>query len=232
MTEPEMSETTADAPIRIVVADDQTAVREGLATMLDLLPDVTVVGTAADGEQALRQVAEHAPDVVLMDLHMPVLDGVGATARVGAEHPGTRVVVLTTYADDASVLAALRAGALGYLTKEADRLEIGRALHAAAAGQAVLDPDVQRALVAAAGRGEPAAPAGAPAGDALPDGLTAREGEVLALIAAGLSNREIAAELYVSEATVKTHINNLFAKAGLRDRAQAVRYAYQHDIGR
>jgi DNA-binding NarL/FixJ family response regulator len=215
-----------DRAVRIVIVDDQTAVREGLATMLDLLPDVTVVATAAGGEQALAAVAEHRPDVVLMDLTMPGMDGVEATRRVVADHPASRVVVLTTYADDASVLAALRAGALGYLTKEAGRLEINRAVQAAAAGQAVLDPDVQRRLVAAA---TPPAAATAARG-ALPDGLTTREGEVLALIAGGLTNREIAAQLYVSEATVKTHINNLFAKAHLRDRAQAVRYAYDHDL--
>jgi DNA-binding NarL/FixJ family response regulator len=120
--------------IRVVIVDDQTAVREGLATMLDLLDDVTVVATAAGGEQALAAVAEHHPDVVLMDLNMPGMDGVTATRRLVADHPGTRVVVLTTYADDSSVLSALRAGALGYLTKEAGRLEIDRAIQAAAAG--------------------------------------------------------------------------------------------------
>lgn len=212
--------------IRIVVADDQAAVREALATMLDLLCDVTVVGTAADGIEALDLVAAHDPDVVLMDLHMPRCDGVEATGLVAARHPRTKVVVLTTYADDTSVLAALRAGALGYLTKESGRDQIARALHAAAAGQAILDPAVQQTLVQAAN-----APA-QPRREELPDGLTAREGEVLGLIAAGKSNAEIAAELFVTEATVKTHINNLFAKAGLRDRAQAVRYAYQHGLDR
>lgn len=210
--------------IRIVVADDQAAVREALATMLDLLPDVTVVATAADGQEALDLVAEHDPDVVLMDLHMPRRDGVEATGLIAERHPRTRVVVLTTYADDTSVLAALRAGALGYLTKESGRDEIARALQAAAAGQAVLDPDVQRTLLLAAD--SPAEPRRRE----LPDGLTAREGEVLGLIAAGKSNSEIAAELFVTEATIKTHINNLFAKAGLRDRAQAVRYAYRHGL--
>jgi len=212
--------------IRIVVADDQAAVREALATMLDLLPDVTVVATAADGIEALDLVAEHDSDVVLMDLHMPHRDGVEATGLIAAQHPRTRVVVLTTYADDSSVLAALRAGALGYLTKESGRDEIARALQAAAAGQAVLDPDVQRTLLQAANAPDRSRPT------ALPDGLTAREAEVLGLIAAGKSNSEIAAELFVTEATVKTHINNLFAKAGLRDRAQAVRYAYQHGLDR
>jgi DNA-binding NarL/FixJ family response regulator len=160
---------------------------------------------------------------VLMDLHMPGCDGVAATALIRERHPATRVVVLTTYADDTSVLAALRAGALGYLTKESGREEIARALQAAASGQAVLDSEVQQTVLQAT-----TAPAPRPGG--LPDGLTGREGEVLALIAAGRSNQEIAGELFVSEATVKTHINNLFAKAALRDRAQAVRYAYRHGI--
>jgi DNA-binding NarL/FixJ family response regulator len=210
--------------LRIVVADDQAAVREGLATMLDLLPDVEVVGIAADGESATALVAAHEPDVVLMDLRMPGVDGVEATGRIRAEHPGTQVVVLTTYADDTLILAALRAGALGFLTKDAGRDDIARALHAAATGQSILDPEARRALV------EAAAPPPSPAPAPLPDGLTPREGEVLRLIATGLTNREIARKLFVSEATVKTHINNLFAKAHLRDRAQAVQYAYDHHL--
>jgi DNA-binding NarL/FixJ family response regulator len=210
--------------VSVVVADDQAAVRDALATMLDLLPDIAVVATAADGAAALRCVADHDPDVVLMDLHMPGVDGVEATRRIGAEHPRTRVVVLTTYADDDSILAALSAGALGYLTKESGREEIHRGVIAAAAGQAVLDPDVHSRLVRAAGRGS-TPPQRTP--DA---GLTPRETEVLRLIASGLSNQEIAKELFISEPTVKTHINNLFAKAGLRDRAQAVRYAYESGL--
>jgi DNA-binding NarL/FixJ family response regulator len=211
--------------IRVVVADDQAAVREGLAIMLGLLDDVEVVGEAADGEEALRLVAEHAPDVVLMDLRMPRCDGVEATGRIRAEHPATQVVVLTTYADDEHILAALRAGARGYLTKDSTRVQIAQAVRTAAAGQSVLDPQVQqRLLAAAAGGGTPVATA------APPDGLTARELEVLRLIAAGLSNREIAGRLYVGEATVKSHINRLFAKTAVRDRAQAVQYAYRHGL--
>jgi len=209
--------------IRVVVADDQTAVREGLALLLDLLDDVTVVGAAADGDEAVRLVAERGADVVLMDLRMPRCDGVTATARLRTEHPDTRVVVLTTYAEDADILAALRAGALGYLTKDAGRSQIAAAVRAAAGGQSVLDPQVQQRLLAAVG-GAPPSPT------VLPDGLTAREGDVLRLIAAGLSNREIAGRLYVSEATVKSHINRLFAKTGVRDRAQAVQYAYRHGL--
>lgn len=157
-----------------------------------------------------------------MDLNMPRCDGVEATRRIRADHPRTQVVVLTTYSDDASIIGALRAGALGYLTKDATRSEIGRAVQAAAAGQAVLDPGVQQRLLSAAAR--------APA--ALPDDgrtdLTPRESDVLRLIAAGKSNREIARALFVSEATVKTHINRIFAKTGSRDRTQAMRYAYTH----
>lgn len=210
--------------IRVVVADDQTAVREGLAVLLDLLDDVTVVGAAGDGAEAVRLVAEHGADVVLMDLRMPGTDGVAATARLRAEHPDVKVVVLTTYAEEADILAALRAGALGYLTKDAGRVQIAHAVRAAAAGQSVLDPQVQQRLLAAAS----ASPA--PVSETLPDGLTAREGEVLALIAAGLSNREIAQRLFVSEVTVKSHINRIFAKTGVRDRAQAVQYAYRHGL--
>ena len=209
--------------IRVVVADDQTAVREGLALLLDLLDDVTVVGSAGDGEEAVALVAAHGADVVLMDLRMPRCYGVDATARIRSGYPDTQVVVLTTYAEDADILAALRAGALGYLTKDAGRVQIAQAVRAAALGQSVLDPQVQRRLVEAAA----ALP---PQEGTLPDGLTAREGEVLALIANGLSNREIAKRLYVSEATVKSHINRLFAKTGVRDRAQAVNYAYRHGL--
>jgi len=213
------------ATVRVVVADDQRVVREGLVTSLSVLPGVEVVGAAADGEQAVALVRRHRPQVVLMDLRMPRVDGVEATRRILAAHPGTAVVVLTTYADDDSILAALRAGALGYLTKDAGREQIARALHAAAEGQAILDPAVQARLVAAATPGRDFVPAGP-----LPDGLTAREAEVLALIATGRTNAQIAAALVVSPSTVKTHINNIFAKTGVSDRAQAVHYAYSHGL--
>ena len=222
---------TPEEPVTVVVADDQSAVREGLVLLLGTLPGITVAGEAADGDAAVQLVATVQPQVVLMDLNMPGCDGVAATARITAEHPGTRVVVLTTYADDESIIRALQAGALGYLTKEATRAEIGRAVRAAAAGQAILDPGVQQRLLSAAARapgapGVPAAPgAGAAGAD---DELTPREAEVLRLIAAGQSNREIARTLFVSEATVKTHVNRIFAKTGSRDRAQATRYAYTH----
>jgi DNA-binding NarL/FixJ family response regulator len=214
-------------PVTVVVADDQSAVREGLVLLLGTLPGITVTGEAADGEAAVDLVAATNPRVVLMDLNMPRCDGVAATARITAEHPGTRVVVLTTYADDESIISALRAGALGYLTKDATRAEIGRAVEAAAAGQAVLDPAVQQRLLSAATRSpRPAeAPGQSPPGT---DDLTPREVDVLRLIAAGQSNREIARTLFVSEATVKTHVNRIFAKTGSRDRVQAVHYAYTH----
>jgi DNA-binding NarL/FixJ family response regulator len=222
---PDNSKVTPEEPVTVVVADDQSAVREGLVLLLGTLPGITVAGEAADGEAAVDLVAAAHPQVVLMDLNMPGTGGVAATARITAEHPGTRVVVLTTYADDESIIGALRAGALGYLTKDATRAEIGRAIQAAAAGQAVLDPGVQQRLLSAAARASET-PAAAPGAALNEDELTPREVDVLKLIAAGQSNREIARTLFVSEATVKTHVNRIFAKTGSRDRAQAIRYAY------
>ncbi len=213
-------------PVRVLAADDQRVVREGLAMLLGLLPDVEVVGTAADGEEVLALAAELKPDVILMDLRMPRMDGVEATRRLRELDPAVKVVVLTTYADDRSVLDALRAGALGYLTKDAGAAEIQQALHRVAGGQAALDPAVQLHLVEAIADGVPSGPATAP----LPDGLTPREAEVLTLIAAGLSNAEIAERLVVSEATVKSHVNHMLAKIGARDRAQAVAYAYRRGL--
>ncbi len=217
-------------PIRVLAADDQRVVREGLAMLLGLLPDVEVVGTAADGEEVLAMTAELRPDVILMDLRMPRMDGVEATRRLRERDPAVKVVVLTTYADDQSVLDALRAGALGYLTKDAGAAEIQQALHRVAGGQAALDPAVQRHLVEAIATvpANPQTPQ--PGSVSAPDGLTPREAEVLTLIAAGLSNAEIAERLVVSEATVKSHVNHLLAKIGARDRAQAVGYAYRHGL--
>jgi DNA-binding NarL/FixJ family response regulator len=219
-------------PIRVLAADDQRVVREGLAMLLGLLPGVEVVGTAADGEQALAMAVELRPDVVLMDLRMPRVDGVEATRRLRESAPEVKVVVLTTYADDRSVIDALRAGALGYLTKDAGAAEIRQALAQVTSGQAALDPAVQRHIVEAiAGTPAEPEPPGAPVpGRGLPDGLTPREAEVLSLIAAGLSNSEIAERLVLSEATVKSHVNHMLPKIGARDRAQAVSYAYRRGL--
>jgi DNA-binding NarL/FixJ family response regulator len=213
-------------PVRVMVADDQALVREGLMTLLETAPDIAPVAAAGNGEEAVALCARHRPDVVLMDLRMPELDGVEATRRIREAQPDTEVVVLTTHADEASILAALQAGARGYLTKDAGIAEISRAIHAAANHQTVLDPAAHsRLLAAASAAGRPA-----PAPSSLPDELTPREAEVLSLIARGMSNREIADTLVVSEATVKTHINHVFAKIGARDRAQAVHYAYTHGL--
>jgi DNA-binding NarL/FixJ family response regulator len=209
--------------VRVLIADDQALIREGLATLLATIEGVDVVATASDGDEAVAGVADLDPDVVLMDLRMPNVDGVEATRRIRLRHPRTQVVVLTTYADDESIVGALRAGALGYLTKDAGRAEIVRALEAATSGQAVLDAAVQGRLVGIA-----ATPA--PEGASLPDGLTAREGEVLALVAGGLSNAEIGERLFVSRATVKSHVNHLLAKTGCRDRPQLIAYAHEHGL--
>ena len=225
-----MTEGAQTKPARVVVADDQTVVREGIVMLLGLLPGIEVVGAAGDGEEAVRLVAELAQDVVLMDLRMPRCDGVEATRRIRTEHPGTQVVVLTTYADDDSLFPALKAGARGYLTKDAGGDEIVRAVHSVLSGDAGLSPSIQRRLLERLSHPEPPQPTSTSVEP--PDGLTAREVEVLALIAEGFSNQEIARALHVSTATVKTHINNLFAKAGLKDRAQAVRYAYAKGLVR
>ncbi|HEX6523013.1 MAG TPA: response regulator transcription factor [Streptosporangiaceae bacterium] len=217
-----------------MAADDQRIVREGLTMLLGLVPGVELVGTASDGEEAVAMATELRPDVILMDLRMPRVDGIEATRRLRGT--GVKVVVLTTYSDDRSVIDALRAGAVGYLTKDAEAEEIRQALERVVRGEVSLDPTAQRHLVetVAAGPPRPEAQANstlpASATAAVPDGLTAREAEVLALIADGLSNAEIAGRLVVSEATVKSHINHLLPKIGARDRAQAVAYAYRHGL--
>jgi DNA-binding NarL/FixJ family response regulator len=218
-------------PVRVLLADDQRLVRESLGTLLGLLPGIDLVASASDGEEAIALVAEHGPDIVLMDLRMPRLDGIEATRRLRDRHPGVRVIALTTYADDESVLGALRAGARGYLTKDASSEDIRNAIVTVAAGDAALDPSVHHHVVAAlAGDGRQAGDEGSADTPGLPDDLTPREAEVLALIAEGLTNAEIAEQLFVSPTTIKSHINHLFAKAGLRDRAQAVNYAYRTGI--
>jgi DNA-binding NarL/FixJ family response regulator len=229
--------------VRVMVVDDQGLVREGLMTLLEAAGGIDPIAAAADGEEAVRLAARYLPDVVLMDLRMGRMDGVEATRRIREARPDTEVVVLTTHADEDSILDAMRAGARGYLTKDAGIAEISRAVQAAAAHHAFLDPAVQARLLEAATSGRrrtggigPAGAAadgsGAPGEPArpLPDDLTPREAEVLRLIAAGLSNGEIAAQLVVSAATVKTHVNHVFAKIGARDRAQAVHHAYTHGL--
>lgn len=211
--------------MKVVIVDDQGLIRDGLVTICERFADVEVVATAADGGEALSAVSEHSPDVVLMDLRMPRMDGIEATRRIKESHPDTHVVVLTTYSDDESINAALAAGAVGYLTKDAGRDDIHRAISAAASGQALLDPVVHARLIALVQQQLPGAPP-----VQLPDGLTTREAEVLVNIARGLSNTEIAAKLFVSEATVKTHVNRIFAKTQSRDRAQAVAYAHRHGL--
>jgi DNA-binding NarL/FixJ family response regulator len=235
--------TTGSGPIRVVIADDQRVVRDGLVTILGAMDGVQVVGAAEDGAGAVALARENDADVVLMDLRMPGVDGVEATRALRASHPATAVVVLTTYTDDESILAALQAGAGGFLTKNASPEDIHRALEAAVSGQAVLDAGAAARLVLAAGQapaagrpgtgGQSGAQSGALPGaqsGVLPDGLTEREGEVLALIAQGLSNAEIASQLFVSRSTVKTHINQIFAKTNSRDRAQAIVYAHNHGL--
>jgi DNA-binding NarL/FixJ family response regulator len=216
--------------LRVVVADDQASVREGLVVLLGLLPDIDVVASAADGQQALDAVAATRPDAILLDLHMPVLDGIETTRRLRERHPEVAIVVLTTYADDESIMAALQAGARSYLTKDATRAGIAQALRSASAGLSVLDPAVQASLLAAAATA-PAQAAGRGPARKLPDGLTQREAEILALIARGMTNPDIAAELYLSSHTIKSHINRIFAKTGSADRAAAIRYARDHDLG-
>ncbi|MFI8828441.1 response regulator [Streptomyces sp. NPDC053431] len=238
-----MSETEqTGGPVRVLVVDDQQLVREGLMSLLDLMDDIEVVGGASDGAEAVRMVAETRPRVVLMDLRMPKMGGAEATARILADHPDVTVLALSTYADDESIAAALSAGARGYLTKDANREQIAMAIRNSAHGQSTFDPTITRRLAAALAASPPPAPVeAAPAAPeqprsnrrrVFPDGLTAREVDVLRLIAEGLSNSEIASALFIEETTVKTHINNAFAKIDARNRADAVRYAFQQGLTR
>jgi DNA-binding NarL/FixJ family response regulator len=203
--------------IRVLVVDDHPVVRSGLAGMLDVEDDLSVVGEAGDGEEALLRVAALAPDVVLMDLRMPRLDGVGATSRIVAEHPASRVLVLTTYDTDADIVRAVAAGATGYLLKDTPRRQLVDAVRAAARGETVLAPPVAARLVSRLR---------APAAEE----LTPREVEVLRAVSRGLSNAEIGRELYIGEATVKTHLLRAFAKLGVDDRTRAVTVAMERGI--
>jgi len=222
--------TSEPEPLRIVIADDQASVREGLVLLLGLLPGIEVVASAADGQQAIDLVAQHRPDAILLDLSMPVIDGIETTRRLTGLHPEVAIVVLTTYADDTSILAALSAGARSYLTKDADRIEIASTLRSAVAGLSVLDPAVRAALLAAATRSTPPPEVPRPLPEVLPDGLTRREAEILAMMARGMTNPSIAAELYLSTHTIKSHINRIFAKTGSADRSAAIRYALDQHL--
>lgn len=216
-----------DSPITVLIADDQQIVRDGLALLLGLLDGVEVVGTAVDGADAVKQAISTRPDVVLMDLKMPTVDGVEATRRVVEAGLPTQVVVLTTYLDDEWVFRALQAGARGFLTKDADPTEIRTAILTVAAGEAQLDPSVQRRLLDSLAAGARLGVAPGPGLLTESDQLTAREEEVLVEIARGQTNGEIARRLYVSEATVKTHVNHILTKTGCRDRAALVSLAYR-----
>ena len=223
---------TGGEPVRIVIADDQALVRAGLATLLDSQPGLTVVGQAGTGEEAVHLARKVAPDVVLMDIRMPVLDGLTATRRILSAPPSPgarpiRVVVLTTYDLDEYVYEALRAGASGFLLKHAPPEELLLGVRAAADGGALLSPQVTRRLVAEfAARRPPAALRAPPELDR----LTPREREVLDLVICGRSNTEIAGALFVSQSTVKTHLGHILDKLGLRDRVQAVVFGYEHGL--
>ena len=215
--------------IRVVLADDQELVRSGFAALLDAEDDISVVGSAADGFGAARLARERRPDVLLMDIRMPGLDGIGATREIVADPAlsGVRVVILTTFGLDEYIFGALRAGAAGFLVKDTDAPELIRAVHVVATGDGLLSPGVTRQLIAefaSTHRSLPPAPG-------LSE-LTAREREVVSLIAAGLSNDEIASKLYVSGSTVKTHVARALTKLGARDRAQLVVFAYESGLVR
>ena len=215
-------------PVRVLLADDQALFREALGVLLGVRPEVEVVGEAADGGEAVRMAAELRPDVVLMDLRMPVLDGIGATRRLSREQPGVRVIALTTFDDDEDVFAALRAGAVGYLLKDVSADGLVEAVVAAAAGGSVLQPSVAAKVVARVAR-LPAEDPPPPEPLAVP--LSEREREVVRLLAAGHSNREIARRLYLAEGTVKNHVTNVLAKLGARDRTQAALRARELGLG-
>jgi DNA-binding NarL/FixJ family response regulator len=213
--------------IRVLIADDHAVVRQGLRTFLALQDDMEVVADAADGEEAVRAAREHAPDIVLMDLVMPNMDGVEATRRIAAERPATRVIALTSFLEDDKVLPAVRAGAAGYLLKDVGPPELVRAIRTVHGGEALLHPAVAaRVLEEVAAP----APAPAPAPPRAEPGLTPREREVLALVARGLANKRIAQELGIAEKTVKIHVSRILHKLGVADRTQAALYAVREGL--
>jgi DNA-binding NarL/FixJ family response regulator len=206
--------------IRLLIADDHAVVRTGLRELAETFADVELVGAAANGEEAVALCAEHLPDVVLMDLAMPVLDGIGATRRIVEAHPGVAVVVLTSFSDRDQILQALDAGAIGYLLKDAEPAELEKAVRAAARGEAPLDPRAGRALLRARSAGSPL------------DALSDREREVLAKVARGLPNKLIARELSISEKTVKAHLTSVYRTIGVTDRTQAALWAERNGLTR
>ena len=210
----------------VLIADDQALIRVGLRKILENDPHTTVIGEAVDGEDAVAAARENQPDVVLMDIRMPVLDGIEATRRIVRDQPSTRVLILTTFGLDSYVYDALRAGASGFMLKDAPPEEIVAALRIVAGGDALLAPAVTRAVIEEFTRTQPAAPPAPPA-PAPTAGLTPREQEILTLLARGLSNNEICDQLVISEATTKTHVAHVLQKLNLRDRIQAVIYAYE-----
>ena len=214
--------------VRVLLVDDQALFREALATLLAVRDDVDVVGAAGDGDEALRKAADLAPDVVLMDLRMPVLDGIAAIRRLHVEQPAVRVIALTTFDDDEDVFAALRAGAVGYLLKDVSSARLVEAVLAAARGESVLQPSVAAKVVARIARLPDGPPQPRP--QPLADPLSERELEVLRLLANGRSNREIAGALFLAEGTVKNHVTNVLAKLGARDRTQAALRARALDL--
>ena len=222
----------APDPIRVLIVDDHAVVREGLRTFLQLQDGIEVVGEAADGEQAVARATELDPDVILMDLVMPRVDGIGAMRELRRRASPSRVIVLTSFLDDERLMPALQAGAAGYLLKDVEPAELARAVRSACADEALIDPTVAaRLLHTLSGDGHGGAVAGAnAAGDAI-DQLTRREREVLELIALGHSNKRIAYELGVAEKTVKTHVGHLLAKLGVADRTQAALLAVQNGLG-
>jgi DNA-binding NarL/FixJ family response regulator len=212
--------------IRVVVADDQGMVRSGFSTLLNAQPDIQVIGEAVNGQEAIARAAELRPDVILMDVRMPVLDGLQATRQISALDIGPRILILTTFDLDDYVYEALRAGASGFLLKDASAGELAEAVRVVAAGDGLLAPSVTRRLIAEFARlGAPRSPDRKNLKD-----LTDRETEVLALVARGLANAEIATRLFVAEQTVKTHVSRILMKLGLRDRAQAVVFAYESGL--
>jgi DNA-binding NarL/FixJ family response regulator len=215
----------SNEPLRILLVDDHPLVRNGLRALLASVTDMTVVGEASGGEEAITQAAELQPDIILMDLYMPGLNGIEATRRIVQAHPHIGILVLTMLEDDASVFAAMRAGARGYLLKGADQVDVLRAIGAAAHGEAIFSPPIARRLMQYFANMQPILPQ-----TAFPD-LTEREREILGLIAMGKSNAEIAGELVLSPKTVSNHVSNIFSKLQVVDRAQAVLRARQAGLG-